>query len=80
LVIIWIQNGKALTVGMLIFQLFYEMKLKTVSLKSWHLKASADIMMKSKSQALCIIRIKYCNGVLLVGVATLPHSFLPSGT
>jgi hypothetical protein len=42
-----------------VFQLFYEMKLKTS--KSWHFEASADIMAKFKSKALHIIRIEYCN-------------------
>ena len=44
---------------MTVFQLFYEMKLKTS--KSWHFEASKDIMTKFKSQDLHIIRIKYCN-------------------
>ena len=42
---------------MTIFQLFYEMKLKTS--KSCHFEASKDIITKFKSQALHIIRIKY---------------------
>ena len=42
---------------MTIFQLFYEMKLKTS--KSWHFEASEDIMTKFESQALHIIKIKY---------------------
>ena len=55
-----------------IFQSFYELKLKTSKLKSWHFEASEDIMTKFKTQALHIIRIKY---QMLVAVATLlPHS------
>ena len=42
---------------MSVFQLFYEMKLKTS--KSWHFEASEDIITKFKSQALHVIRIKY---------------------
>ena len=48
---------QVLKVGMTVFQLFYEMKLKT--LKSWHFEASKDIMTKFKSQGLHIIRIKH---------------------
>ena len=44
---------------MTVFQLFYEMKLKT--LKSWHFEASKDIMTEFKSQTFHIIRIKYGN-------------------
>ena len=47
-------------VRMTVFQLFYEMKLKTSKLKkSCHFEASIDIMTRFKSQALNIIRIKY---------------------
>ena len=45
---------------MSVFQLFYEMKLKTsLFLKFWHFKASRDIITKFKSKALYVIRIKY---------------------
>ena len=41
-------NSKGLKVRMPVFQLFYEMKLKTSKFK-----VLEDIMMKFKSQALC---------------------------
>ena len=44
-------------VGMTVFQLFYEMKLKTS--KFWHFEGSKDIMTKFKSQALHIKKIIY---------------------
>ena len=49
---------QVLKVGMPVFQLFYEMKLKTS--KSWHFEVSEDIMI-FRSQGLHIIRIKYWN-------------------
>ena len=57
---------------MTIFQLFYEMKLKTS--KSCHFEANKDIMTKFKSQALHIIIIKYWNA----SVSGNPPSFIPA--
>ena len=55
---------------MTVFQPFYEMKLK--ALKFWYFEASEDIITKFESKAL--------HSEKLVKVATLPPSFLPSGT
>ena len=58
--------------AMIVFQLFYEMKLKnSISLKSCHFEGSKDIMTKYKSQTLLIIRIKYWKGEWQ---SSLPHS------
>jgi hypothetical protein len=46
------------------------------TLKTCYFEASEDIMPKFKSQALHIIK---SNVEKLVGVATFPPSFLPSG-
>ena len=46
---------------MIVFKLFYEMELKTLSLKSCQFEASKDIITKFKPQALHIIRIKFWN-------------------
>ena len=45
---------QCLKVGIPVFQLYYEIKLKTS--KSWHFEASDDVIKKFKSQALQIIR------------------------
>ena len=67
---------QALKVGMLIFLLFYQMKLKTsiTSLKSWHFEASEDIKNNFKSQALHFIRIEYWN----TGASGNPLSLIPT--
>ena len=59
LVIIFSVDSKwqVFKVGLLIFQLFYEMKLKNSKFKFW----SQWTMTKFKAQALHIIRIKYCS-------------------
>ena len=54
-------SSMALMLGCQKFQQFYEIKLKPLSLKSWHFEASEDIMTKFKSQGLHTVRIKYCN-------------------
>jgi hypothetical protein len=64
--------------GLEICQLFYEIKLKTFLFKVLVFEDREDIMTKFKSQALHVK--KKSNIENPVEVATLPPSFLPSGT
>ena len=50
---------QVLKVGMPFFSHFMKRNGRPLSLKFWSFEASEDIMTKSKSQALHIIRIKY---------------------
>ena len=55
----WLQNRKSLKLEWLFFSCFLRWNWRPLSLKSCHFEASRDIITKSKSQALHIIRIKY---------------------
>ena len=65
---------QGLKFGMPVFQLFYEMKLKTSKFKLGIFKASENIMTKFKSQALYVIRIKYWKA----GGSGNPPSLIPA--
>ena len=67
---------EGLNVGVPVFQLFYEIELKTFKIK--HFQASEDIMTKFKNCKLFMSQES--NTEKLVGVATLPLSFLPYRT
>ena len=57
----WLQNAKTLKLKCLFFSHFMIWNSRPLISKSWHFAASEDIMTKSKSQGLHIIRIKYWN-------------------
>ena len=57
----WLQNAKTLKLKCLFFSHFMKWNQRPLISKSWHFAVSEDIMTKSKSQGLHIIRIKYWN-------------------
>ena len=56
-----LQNARTLKLKCLFFSHFMIWNWRPLISKSWHFAASEDIMTKSKSQGLHIIRIKYWN-------------------
>ena len=81
-IVIWIwvwylyclQNAKTLKFKCLFFSHFMIWNWKPLISKSWHSAASEDIMTKSKSQGLHIIRIKYWN----TSGSVFPPSLIPT--
>ena len=75
--LIWLQNSKSQKLEWSVYSCFMIWDEKALISKSYYFEASKDIITKFKSQALHIIRMKFWK---VGGVATLPSSFLPSGT